>query len=140
MRLLLALVLVSCGPAARRAEPATPANAVTNPAATTEPVCEPPPADASTPHGDFVYTDGYRELWLYRIDDHHCAKLLATVDTGGRFAFVHIEDVPPDKMPKLTIDTWLMHGDRLRTEFVWLRGRYVEMGGAEEIPGPRKRP
>jgi hypothetical protein len=87
-----------------------------------------------------VFTHDYRELRLYHLDDPHCAKLVATIDTGGPFAFASIEDAQPGAMPELTVDTWLMHGDRRRTHFVWLKDGYIDAGPAEDVPGPRKRP
>jgi hypothetical protein len=38
----------------------------------------------------------------------------------------------------LAVDTWLLHGDRLRTRWVFDGRHYVAVDGAELVPGPRK--
>ncbi|HEY5924924.1 MAG TPA: hypothetical protein VIV11_24755 [Kofleriaceae bacterium] len=138
-RLLIALVLAACGGTAPPApEPsARPArSAVATPDA---PRCEPPPANASSPKGELVYTHGYSELQLYRVDAAGCAKLVATIDTGDPFAFASVGEAQPGSMPEISVDTWLMHGDRKRRHFVWRSGHYFETGRVEEIRGPRRR-
>jgi hypothetical protein len=130
-RLLIMLVAAACGGSAPpRASPGT--------TPTPAPRCEPPPANASSPTGAFAFTHGYADLKLYRIDVNGCASLVATIDAGGPFAFASIDEAHPGAMPALSIDTWLVHGDRRRTRFAWLNGRYVQMGRTEEIAGPRR--
>lgn len=85
-----------------------------------------------------MFTRGYAALRLYRIDAKGCATFVTMVDTGGPLAFVSIGEAPPGEMPELTIDTWLMHGDRRRTVFAWVSGRYVDVDPGEEIRGPRR--
>ena len=45
-----------------------------------------------------------------------------------------------DGLCNLWVDTWLMHGDRLRTTWSYDGTEYRKAGQGELVPGPRKRP
>ena len=138
-RLALALLLGACGGAAPGAtEPGDVANAAAPPAAPAPAACLPLPADAVTRRAGFALGHDYREVHVYRLGPGGCGTLVASFDPEGPFAFGSIREPARDGMPDLSIDTWLMHGDRRRQMFSWLGTHYVATGRAEDILGPRR--
>lgn len=134
---LACLLIGACGGSSPRA---TASESARKPLAARQPAaaCEPVPADAETPESGFVLAHDYREVRVYRLGAGGCGTLVASFDPEGPYAFGSIGEPKGDGMPELTIDTWLMHGDRRRQTFSWSGTHYVATGLAEEIPGPRR--
>jgi hypothetical protein len=73
---------------------------------------------------DWLVEDG-RSLELY-VQRASCAEHVDSLDPEGNVAFVHVaEQGPKGELRGLTVDTWLMHGDRARRRYRWTKSGYV---------------
>jgi hypothetical protein len=72
-------------------------------------------------------------LRVYRVV-RGCPTLLGSLVVDGQLAFAHVH-----ADTSLSVDTWLMHGDRLRRHYKLGASGY-DLVSQEEIPGPRFSP
>ncbi len=100
--------------------------------------CEALPEDALPDDSGFALGHGYDEVRVYRLGPGGCGTLITSFDAEGPLAFSSVGEPKLDGMPDLSIETWLMHGDRRHQRFSWSGSRYVATGRAVEIPGPRR--
>jgi len=98
--------------------------------------CQPVP-EAGMQHGNFALDHDASTVRVYRLE-RGCATPIATIPIDGPFAFAFLGGEEHDGVPAISIETWLMHGDRKHRRFVWVGDRYVQHGRAEEIPGRRR--
>lgn len=80
---------------------------------------------------------GYRNVTLY-LRRGGCFTMLATIDPEGPVAFVHVNEPKGAGIRDLSIETWLVHGDRRRTQWSWIGGAFQRSGADEEILGPHR--
>ncbi|HEY4241567.1 MAG TPA: hypothetical protein VGM88_17215 [Kofleriaceae bacterium] len=86
---------------------------------------------AADPH--FTLQTGYRDVQVFRD-----GTLVATVTTGAPVAHASLAPkMNPRLTPDLSVDTWLMHGDRRRTHYTFSDGAY-HAGASEDVPGPSR--
>lgn len=83
-----------------------------------------------------LLVSGYRDVTLY-LRRGACLTLVATIDPQGTVAFVSVAK-EGSGMRDLSIDTWLFHGDRKRSHWRWVGGRYESVGREETILGPHR--
>jgi hypothetical protein len=81
--------------------------------------------------------DHGRTICVYRLE--HCGKPVATIRTEGPLAFANMGKLE-NEMPTISIETWLMHGDRRLRRYVWTGKTYLQKGQDQEIMGPRRKP
>ncbi len=94
--------------------------------------------DAKADLGIYAVISGSHDARVIR-RDKDCARLVGELPSSGPIAFVELEQAKdPLQPPDVVLDTWLMHGDRLRHRFVWSK-HYVEVGEPQMIPGPRRK-
>jgi len=146
---VLALALAACAAAVVRPAP-PPANAApagagdravadagAAPVGSTPSACVTPVGRSGATRDDLTLYVDYDTARVYRVAGT-CTTLIDTVVADGPIAFASLLDDSPRELPAISIDTWLMHGDRRRTHFTWIGDGYVESGPAEEIPGPHR--
>ena len=138
-RVLVALLVIGCHrPAVQpQQQPATPAAAPAPACAAVDPATS--RSDAKDIDGDGtpdLMVRGYRDLTIY-LRRGDCYTLATKFEVNGRLAFIHVVERKEPGMRDLSIDTWLMHGDRKRTHWTWV-GRTYASGFEEDIPGPRR--
>lgn len=66
-----------------------------------------------------------------------CFELRATLPFDGPLAFVHAR-APHDGLSDLSVETWLMHGDRRVESFRWTGTGFVSTGHTQQIEGRRR--
>lgn len=83
-----------------------------------------------------VQIDGGREeMHLLYVMDRGCGQFVGAIRA---FMLDCAYSATPPAMCDLSVDTWLMHGDRKRCRWTFSGGRYVELSDCEDIMGPRK--
>jgi hypothetical protein len=96
------------------------------------------PKRIHTQVGAFVLVEDSSAVVVYR-QGASCATEVGDIHVGGSFAFAELLAKPnADDVPDVSLDTWLMHGDRLRREYVWDGTHYTQHGVERDIPGPGK--
>lgn len=66
-----------------------------------------------------------------------CFEPRASLPLEGPLAFVFVSESGAG-MRTISVETWLMHGDRRAESYRWSGTRYESTGRSEEIPGPRR--
>ncbi len=83
-----------------------------------------------------VQIDGGREdMHVLYVMDHGCGQFLGAIRA---FTVDCAYSAKPRAMCDLSVDTWLMHGDRKRCRWVFSGGKYALTTGCDVIVGPRK--
>ena len=103
-----------------------------------EPIADPPDLDGDGHPDAILRSPGGRESThlLYIVGAGSCARFVGSIE-----AFMLGCHAPPfHGLCDLWVDTWLMHGDRLRSRWTFDGSAYHRIGEGELVPGPRKSP
>ncbi len=79
--------------------------------------------------------EGREDMHLLYLMDHGCGQFVGAIRA---FMLGCTYSAIAKGMCELSVDTWLMHGDRKRCRWVFSGGVYVELSECEDIMGPRK--
>ncbi len=102
-----------------------------------EPITDPPDLDGDGQPDVVLRSPGGREsTHLLYVVAGSCARFVGRIEAFMLDCDGHVIHGLCD----LWVDTWLMHGDRLRSRWTFDGTAYQRIGDGELVPGPRKPP